>query len=94
MFVAQQNKRIKKELTEINSIIDYSSTSSSNDSTLQRTSVRSSNGNPQSSGVYVSSSSSSSSSVNSYININNDDDEEKDFQDFFDSMDDPEAFNI
>ena len=70
-------------MTLINSIIDYSSTSSgSSSSNVSKVSARFS-------GVNVSS---SSSSVNSYMNINNDG--ENDFQDFFDWMDDPEVANL
>ena len=89
-----QLKEFKKNLTEINSIIDYMSTSSNN-SSIRSSGVTSttSSSNPRGYGVNVSSS--SISSVDSYININDDDDdEENDFQDFFDSMADPEVTNL
>ena len=78
-------KKLKKKLTEINSIIDYSTSSN--------ISIRSTANcsNPRGSG---SSSSSSSSSVNSYFNVNDDDDVENDFQDFLNSMEDPEVANL
>ena len=71
-------QELKNSWNWINSFIDYSSTSSIN---------------PRGSWDNVSSSS-SSSNVNSYFNINDDDDEENDFQDFFDSMADPEFANL
>ena len=91
-------KQLKKELVEINSIVDYSSSSnssrSSNRGSRSGSSSSSSNGSSSSSNGSGSSSSinSSSSSINSYINTANDDDD--DFQDFFNNMEDPEVANL
>ena len=93
-------KQLKKELSEINSIVDYSSSSNSSRSSKRgsSSSSSSSNGSSSSSSSISSGSSSSinsssiSSSSNSYINTANDDDD--DFQDFFNNMEDPEVANL
>ena len=96
-------KQLKKELVEINSIVDYSSSSNSSRSSKRGSSSSSSNsssgsGSSSSSGSgssssINSSSSSSDSSINSYINTANDLDDD-DFQDFFNNMEDPEVANL
>ena len=94
-------KQLKKELVEINSIVDYSSSSNSSRSSKRGSSSSSSNsssgsGSSSSSGSGSSSSinsSSISSSFNSYINTANDLDDD-DFQDFFNNMEDPEVANL
>ena len=103
-------QELTKELTEMNSIIDNSSTSSNSSihsngvtssTSSNNISIRSSgvtiSSNLRDSGVYVRSRSSSISStgnVNSYFNLNDDDYDENDFRDFFDSMADPEVANL
>ena len=79
-------KELKKELSEINSIVDYSSSSNSSISSGSGSSsiINSSS---------ISGSGSSSSSINSYINTANDLDDD-DFQDFFNNMEDPEVANL
>ena len=94
-------KQLKKELVEINSIVDYSSSSNSSRSSNRGSSSSSSNsssgsGSSSSSGSgssSINSSSISSSSINSYINTANDLDDD-DFQDFFNNMEDPEVANL
>ena len=98
-------KQLKKELVEINSIVDYSSSSNSSRSSKRGSSSSSSNsssgsGSSRSSGSSSSSGSGSSSinsisssSINSYINTANDLDDD-DFQDFFNNMEDPEVANL
>ena len=94
-------KELKKELSEINFIVDYSSSSNSRigsvanprGSSSSRSSSSGSNSSGSSSSINSSSSSSSSSSsINCYINTANDDDD--DFQDFFNNMEDPEVANL
>ena len=96
-------KQLKKELVEINSIVDYSSSSNSSRSSNRgssSSSSSSSNGSSSSSSSRSSNGSSSSinsssisSSSNSYINTAYDLDDD-DYQDFFNNMEDPEVANL
>ena len=86
-------KQLKKELVEINSIVDYSSSSNSSRSSNRGSSSSSSKSSSGSGSSSSINSSSISSSFNSYINTANDLDDD-DFQDFFNNMEDPEVANL